>query len=69
MHVKWTKDGLVAWLSWVDDYLVIGPKHEVKKANEEMMDRFDCDEVGEVREYVGCIEGSFVTASCRNCNH
>jgi hypothetical protein len=39
MHVKWTKDGLVAWLSWVDDYLVIGPKHEVKKAKEEMMDR------------------------------
>ena len=54
LHIRWTDGGLVAWLSWVDDYLVIGPKHEVKKAKADMMDRFDCDEVGELREYVGC---------------
>ena len=31
-----------------------GEKSVVLKENEEFMQRFDCDNVGEVREYVGC---------------
>ena len=33
---------------------VAGKKNNVLKAKTEMMSRFDCDEVGELREYIGC---------------
>ena len=32
----------------------MGNKEAVAKAKKDMMDRFDCDEVGELNEYVGC---------------
>lgn len=41
----------MVWLSWVDDYLVIGPKDEVMRTKAEMM---GCEEIGELKEYVGC---------------
>jgi len=34
--------------------LCIGSKENVLKAKKEMMERFDCDEVGNMDEYVGC---------------
>lgn len=54
LYFKWTTFGLIIWLSWVDDCMVWGPKEVVPKENEEFMSRFDCDDVGEVREYVRC---------------
>jgi len=54
LYFKWTAMGLVLWLSWVDDCLCVGPKDEVMKAKQQMMDRFDCDDVGELKEYIGC---------------
>jgi hypothetical protein len=45
---------LVIWLSWVDNCLICGKPEGVKHAKEEMMKRFDCDEVGELKEYIGC---------------
>ena len=54
MYFRWTMAGLVIWLSWVDDCMLWGPREVVPKENEEFMSRFDCDDVGEVREYVGC---------------
>ena len=54
MYFKWTMVGLVIWLSWVDDCMIWGHKDIVPKENEEFMSRFDCDDVGEVKEYVGC---------------
>jgi hypothetical protein len=50
----WTTLGIIIWLSWVDDCLICGNKEGVEKAKKQMMDRFDCDEVGELKEYVGC---------------
>jgi hypothetical protein len=38
----------------VDDCLICGNNEGVQKAKKEMMDRFDCDEVGELKECVGC---------------
>ena len=46
--------GLVIWLSWIDDCLVTGDTRAVKAAKEQMKSRFDCDDVGELTEYVGC---------------
>ena len=54
LYWKRTENGLVIWLSWIDDYLCVGPTVEVRKAREEMLSLFECDDVGEVKEYLGC---------------
>jgi hypothetical protein len=54
LYYKWTELGLVAWVSWVDDFLIVGAKEAVMMAKEEMIKRFECDDVGELKEYVGC---------------
>ena len=54
LYFRHTNQGLVMWISWVDDCLVVGPKEMVMQAKKDMMDRFDCDDVGELKEYVGC---------------
>ncbi len=47
-------DGLVLWISWVDDCLAAGKDEAVIDAKSSMMKLFDCDDVGELKEYVGC---------------
>jgi hypothetical protein len=54
LYFQWTVFGLVLWISWIDDCLCVGPKKGVEAAKKDMMDRFDCDEVGGMDEYVGC---------------
>ena len=54
LYWRWTADGLAMWLSWVDDCLCIGPPNQVTKCISEMKGLFDCDDVGEMKEYVGC---------------
>ena len=54
LYYKWTENGLLVWLSWVDDCLCIGPKVEVMSSNTDLTNLFDCDDVGEFNEYVGC---------------
>jgi hypothetical protein len=45
---------LIVWISWVDECLVVGKKKGVIIAKGQMTARFDCEEIGEVDEYVGC---------------
>jgi Reverse transcriptase (RNA-dependent DNA polymerase) len=54
LYFRWGAQGLVIWLSWVDDCLICGQREDVKEAKQEMMKRFECDEVSELKEYVGC---------------
>jgi hypothetical protein len=54
LFFKWTAIGLVLWVTWVDDCLVCGNKEAVMEAKKDLMSRFDCDEVGELTEYIGC---------------
>ena len=54
LYYKWTEKGLNVWISWVDDLLTIGPKEDVIKNKEELMKRFECDDIGKLNEYVGC---------------
>jgi hypothetical protein len=54
LYFAWTINGLIVWISWVDDCLVCGKTEGVKIAKKQMMDRFDCDEIGNMDEYVGC---------------
>jgi len=53
LFFKWTVHGLVLWVTWVDDCLVCGKKEAVLEAKQQLMARFDCDEVGELKEYIG----------------
>jgi hypothetical protein len=48
-----TMYGLVVWLSWIDDCLVAEYKRAVEAAKEQMKSRFECDDLGELNEYVG----------------
>ena len=45
---------LCLWLSWIDDCFVCGHKSVVMTEKHELMKRFDCDDTGEAKEYVGC---------------
>ena len=38
----------------MDNCLVAGPDAEVQRAKTEMTEMFDCDDTGEMVEYVGC---------------
>eukprot|EP00957_Ditylum_brightwellii_P034962 2649868-Ditylum_brightwellii.AAC.1 len=46
--------GLIIWLSWIDDGMVWGSRTEVPKESSKFTGRFDCDDVGEGKEYMGC---------------
>ena len=54
LFFKWTKDGLILWVTWVDDCLVCGRNDGVLVAKKQLMERFDCDEIHELMEYIGC---------------
>ena len=54
LYYKETENGLVLWLSWIDDCLCVGPDVDVKKARVNILARFECDDVGELKEYLGC---------------
>jgi hypothetical protein len=54
LYFRWTVNGLVLWISWVDDCLTAGKDEAVIDAKSSMMKLFDCDDVGELKEYVGC---------------
>ena len=53
LYFKWTSDGLVVILSWIDDNLIVGCKEAVEKTKAELMSRFDCEDCGELDEYIG----------------
>ena len=63
MYYKWDAEGLLVWLSWIDDFYSVGRKEEVEESHNEMMQLFDCDDVGNMYDCVGCKigieEGSF----------
>jgi len=54
LYFKRTSDGLMMILSWIDDNLIIGSESAVPKVKKDLMSRFECDDCGEMREYVGC---------------
>ena len=56
LYYKWDNEGLILWISWVDDCLslVTGTEDMVKKEKEKMKQLFHCDDIGKLKEYVGC---------------
>jgi len=41
-------------MSWVDDCIVCGDKQNVLVEKEKFKEQFDCDDIGELKEYIGC---------------
>ena len=54
MYFKWVDNKMVIWLIWVDDCLITGPKEMVQDAKDQIMDIFECKDIGKLKEYVGC---------------
>jgi hypothetical protein len=54
LYFKWTDEGLVMCLSWVDDCFITGPKEAALKLKQDMMAAVDCDDGGELKEFVRC---------------
>ena len=54
LYYKWTTDGLVMTVSWIDDNMIIGCKKAVLDAKVELMKRFECEDCGEMSEYLRC---------------
>ena len=48
IYWKWTKRGLLIWVSWIDDMLCIGHPEDVEESKNEFMRIFKCDDVGAV---------------------
>jgi hypothetical protein len=54
LYFKWIKGKLQVWITWVDDCLILGQRQWVLVSKEQMKKLFDCDDIGEMQEYVGC---------------
>ena len=54
LFFKWTNQGLVIWISFIDDMCGTGQKESLIQSKIELMKIFDCDEIGSIKEYVGC---------------
>jgi hypothetical protein len=54
LHFKWTDAGLSLFASHVDDNLIVGCDDNVKLAKRLLQDKLDCEDIGQLKEYLGC---------------
>jgi hypothetical protein len=54
LYVRWDEDGeMCAWLTWIDDCIVIGKADVVARESAKLMSLFECEDVGPMVEYIG----------------
>jgi len=54
LYYKWdAKFGLLIIISWVDDLAILGTRAGVEATKTELFKHFECDDTGEMKEYVG----------------
>ncbi len=44
---------MILIMSWIDNNLISGSKKAVEKTKNDIMKRFDCEDCGDIEEYVG----------------
>jgi hypothetical protein len=54
LYIKNTSNDLVIWILWVNNCLLLGHYEDVSKYHKMMNNYFDCNNIGELKEYVGC---------------
>ena len=54
VYYKWINNRPLLWISWIDDMVCLGHPDDVKTSKNEFLKHFDCDDIGEFTEYVGC---------------
>ena len=54
VYYKWKNGRLLIVASWVDDLLLCGNKADVLELKKQLFDTMECEDVGELNEYVGC---------------
>jgi hypothetical protein len=55
IYFRWTESGaLLLWFSWVDDCFITGPTEELLALKKNILKEVDCDDSGEIKEFVGC---------------
>jgi hypothetical protein len=54
LYIKNTSNGLVIWILWVDNCLLLGHQEDVRKYHQMMNNYFDCNNIGKLKEYFGC---------------
>jgi hypothetical protein len=54
LFYQWVDGQLIVILLWVDDFLILGPDELVPGIKDELLSLFNCKDVDEMKEYVGC---------------
>jgi hypothetical protein len=54
LYFKCTQHDLVGWMAWLDYFSVIVNSEGMKHAKNQLMELFDCNEVGNMDEHAGC---------------
>jgi len=54
LYYRHDNNELTLCLSWVDDCLIIGKENAVIETKNKLKEYFECDDLGEATEYVGC---------------
>jgi hypothetical protein len=54
LFYQWIDKQLIVILLWVDDFAIFGPDELVTGIKNELLSLFNCKDVGEMKEYVGC---------------
>jgi hypothetical protein len=56
LYFRWTDTGtLLLWFSWFDErFFITGPETDLLELKENIMKEVECDDSGEIQEFVGC---------------
>ena len=54
MFYKYVDGKMVLFILWVDDCCLVGDKAAVLQAVKDFTSLWDCKDLGELKEYVGC---------------
>jgi Reverse transcriptase (RNA-dependent DNA polymerase) len=58
------KNNLSIWISWVDNLLTTGQPNVIEEVRKNMIKEFDCDDVGELEEFIMCKIATNKTKKC-----
>jgi len=55
LFYKWKEEKLLLMLLWVDNFCIMGPEDTVYEHRDRLKELFECKDLGEMHEYVGCL--------------